>query len=464
MSGSELLSVITPVSRPEQLALIAPSVPPAAEWILVTDGPQAIPPGLRAHVLIDGPPTGRWGDAQRQIGLEAATRPFACFLDDDNVMLPMLGELVIGQLQATGAPGALFGLLLRNPGGFFIWPPPIRVERSQVDTAMFLGRTELARRVGWPDFATDDGPLRAGQRCADYYFISAFDEQAPLLRLPAIYGFHDGLAILRHHAPDTYAALQANADDVPEQLLAMLHRHMTQADSPPWWKGALAARTSRAPTAGPVAHELLELAGTVREGSSMPAQRAHYQALVQGLVADRPGQPVNVLEAGFNAGLSAAAFLEASAQVHVVSCDLADHPIVVACAEHLRSRFADRLHLVMGDTRETLPRFGTEAGARFDLVLIDGGHDEATCRADVINARTVAGPGAVVIVDDLMPHKPYGAGVCRAWDALLAQDVLTSPQIWRTRPGAVTFEADTGEPPEGCDRRWGVARFGPPPA
>src|SRR5205807_9144597 len=149
------LSVITPVSRPALLPIVAASVPPEAEWILVTDGPQDVPCDLRRHVLIEGPTTRRWGDVQRQIGLEAATRRFVYFLDDDNLMLPMLAELVIPYLERTEHEGVVFGLLFHYPGGgFYIWPPPTRVERSQVDTAMFLGRTEAARRIGWPDLAS----------------------------------------------------------------------------------------------------------------------------------------------------------------------------------------------------------------------------------------------------------------------------------------------------------------------
>ena len=458
MDRSELLSVITPVSRPELLPVIAASVPPAAEWVLVTDGPLALPPGLRPRVAIEGPLTRAWGDAQRQIGLEAASRPFACFLDDDNVMLPMLAELVIPALEASGRAGALFGLLLRNPGGFYIWPPPARIERSQVDTAMFLGRTEVARSVGWPDLAGGAYPDLAGQRCGDFVFLRAFDEQAGLLRLPAICGFHDGVAVLRHFAPDVLAALEAG-EPAGERLLALLHRHMGQADAPPWWKGRQAMAGAAAPQEGPVTHELLELAGSAREGSSVPAQRAHFQALVRRLAADRPGQPVGVLEVGFNAGLGAAAFLAASPQAHVVSFDLAAEPYVVACGAHLRARYPDRLHLVLGDSRETLPQFAAETGGRFDLLLIDGAHDEATCRADVANGRAMAAPGALVVVDDLMPHKAYGAGVTAAWEGLLREGALADPEIWCARPGATAPSADAGEPPEHCERRWGVARY-----
>jgi hypothetical protein len=109
-----------------------------------------------------------------------------------------------------------------------------------------------------------------------------------------------------------------------------------------------------------------------------------------------------------------------------------------------------------------VPMFAAEAEGRFDLVLIDGGHDEATCRADVLNCRTAASPGASVIVDDLMPHKAYGVGVVRAWEALLAEGVLVEPQIWRAAPGAASAEPDAGQSTESAERRWGLARYAAP--
>jgi len=128
---------------------------------------------------------------------------------------------------------------------------------------------------------------------------------------------------------------------------------MGQADAPPWWKGAAAAPAPE-PAGGSVIGELLELAGSSREGSSVPAQRVKFASLVRALAAERPGQPVNILEIGFNAGRGAAAFLEASPQAHVVSFDLAEQPHVATRAAHLRARFPGRLHLVMGDSRETV--------------------------------------------------------------------------------------------------------------
>ena len=192
----------------------------------------------------------------------------------------------------------------------------------------------------------------------------------------------------------------------------------------------------------------------------MPAQRRHFQSLVRASWPTARASPSTSSRWGSTPGSGSAAFLEASPQVHVVSFDLAEQPHVTACAEFLRSRFPDRLHLVVGDSRETLPRYAAEAGARFDLLLIDAGHREEAFRADVANARALAAPGALVVVDDLMPHKGYGRGVSRGWEALLRERVLVRPEIWRASPGAGVAHEDVGEPPENAERRWGVARFG----
>jgi hypothetical protein len=99
-------------------------------------------------------------------------------------------------------------------------------------------------------------------------------------------------------------------------------------------------------------------------------------------------------------------------------------------------------------------------GGRFDLILVDGGHDEISCRTDIANARGLAAPDAIVIVDDLMPHKAYGEGVVAGWEGVLDDGVLVDPVIWRAAVGAERPSRDGGEPTEGAERRWGVARYG----
>src|SRR3954466_8276260 len=151
MGYAQSLSVITAVSRPELLPLIAWSVPTDAEWILVTDGPREIPGGLRSHVLVEGPTTRQWGGAQKPIGLKTASRPFVYFMDDDNLMLPMLPDLLIPFLENEMHAGVLFGLVVNLHDQTHLWPAPPKVERGRVDTAMFLGRREAIMKLRFPD-------------------------------------------------------------------------------------------------------------------------------------------------------------------------------------------------------------------------------------------------------------------------------------------------------------------------
>lgn len=249
MAFSEQLSVITPVSRPELLPLVAQSIPDQAEWLLVTDGSLAIPCELRPHVLIQGPQTRQWGDVQRQIGLQAATRPFVYFLDDDNLMLPVLAELLIPYLEHENHSGVLFGLLVDFMQETHLWPAPVNVEAGRVDTAMFLGRTRSildlrfdepisgprvasvsprgeATGRGWPDLH--------GRRLADFVFLKAFERRFGLSRLAAIYGFHNGIDLLRRLEPGLYSDLEARTL-TRGALERVLNNDLIKADVPAWW-------------------------------------------------------------------------------------------------------------------------------------------------------------------------------------------------------------------------------------
>ncbi len=234
-NAGQLLSVITAVSRPTNLPLIAWCIPPHAEWILVTDGPRERPAISRPHVWIEGPKTGGWGDAQRRAGIQAATRPYLYFLDDDNLMLPMLPDLVLPFLEAGGHAGLLFGLLVNLHGQTHLWPSPLQIRRGRVDTAMFVGRKDAVEtlRFSHPDYGTLWPDLKQ-ERYGDFVFIEAFDSQVGLARLPGIYGFHNAFNLLRNTEPDMYAELE-RAELTCKQLLALLQKWIIRADVPQWW-------------------------------------------------------------------------------------------------------------------------------------------------------------------------------------------------------------------------------------
>lgn len=235
MGHASFLSVITAVSRPEFLPLTAWSVPAEAEWILVTDGPREVPRGLRPHVLIEGPRTGQWGDVQRRVGLEAATRPFVYFLDDDNLMLPILADLLIPYLENEKHAGVLFGLVANLEHQTHVWPAPVRVKRGRVDTAMFLGRKDAVMNLRFSEPSYGRGwPNLRGERHGDFIFMQAFENQFGLSRLPAIYGFHNAIHFLRNTEPELYSDLAARKF-TSVTLTTILSRCLINADVPQWW-------------------------------------------------------------------------------------------------------------------------------------------------------------------------------------------------------------------------------------
>jgi len=77
-----------------------------------------------------------------------------------------------------------------------------------------------------------------------------------------------------------------------------------------------------------------------------------------------------------------------------------------------------RITLLMGYTRDTLPRFVDEAGGSgsFDFVFIDGGHAVETIKFDWDCVRQLMGDDTVVIFDDYYGNTgPEVAGVgCRS--------------------------------------------------
>ena len=236
MSSGAALSVITPVSRPRNLRQVGSCIPLGAEWIVVTDGHMEIPHGVRTHTLISGPHTASYGDVQRRIGLSKATRPFVYFLDDDNLMLPRLPDILIPFLDSCGASGVMFGLLAHYFGTANLWPAPLSVQKSRVDTAMFFGRRDLALKLKFGDEEGDYGwPDLPGERHADFVFLSTFDAAYSLKRLPMFLGFHNGLDYITQFTPTLLLSCAASPVAFNETLEDILNRALLARIVPPWY-------------------------------------------------------------------------------------------------------------------------------------------------------------------------------------------------------------------------------------
>ncbi len=158
------------------------------------------------------------------------------------------------------------------------------------------------------------------------------------------------------------------------------------------------------------------------------------------LLAQEPGIS-RIVEVGFNAGHSSYTFLVSRPDIKVVSFDLGSHGYVRLAKRFIDAAFPGRHSLILGDSRETIPRYIEEHPAPgFDLAFVDGGHDYDVAKSDLLSIHRMIKPAGLVIMDDLQGWKSWGEGPVRAWAEMqeqglihelsLMQDgcVVTSPQ------------------------------------
>ncbi|HEX2818678.1 MAG TPA: class I SAM-dependent methyltransferase [Streptosporangiaceae bacterium] len=171
----------------------------------------------------------------------------------------------------------------------------------------------------------------------------------------------------------------------------------------------LAAASPHAPTGK--LHRSLGLRALMIEGFLSREQGAWFGRL---LAAD--AAITRIIEVGFNAGHSSCAFLAAREDVTVVSFDLGLHGYVTRAKQYIDKAFPGRHTLVIGDSRETLPRYRADhPAAVFDLAFVDGGHDYDVARADLVTILPMIRPSGLIVMDDVMPWKTFGRGPDRAW-------------------------------------------------
>lgn len=110
---------------------------------------------------------------------------------------------------------------------------------------------------------------------------------------------------------------------------------------------------------------------------------------------------LRVMEIGFNAGHSAELFLESNPQITLTSFDLSLHEYVQSAKEYIDKVYPNRHTLVLGDSRETIPKYIQDhPGEKFDLIFIDGGHTYEIAKSDLENCRHLAHSNTIVIMDD----------------------------------------------------------------
>lgn len=153
----------------------------------------------------------------------------------------------------------------------------------------------------------------------------------------------------------------------------------------------------------------------------------------------RAMRPTRVLELGTNLGVGAATLAFALARTEGEGgpvgrlVTLEGAPAYAGLARQSLGEMGHgaRVQVVVGAFVETLPDV-LDDEEPFDLVFIDGHHEEAAAHAYVHAIRPALSPGALVILDDVEPGRP----VRRAWRSL-AEDADGS--AWLGKYGLLVY-------------------------
>jgi 3D (Asp-Asp-Asp) domain-containing protein len=88
--------------------------------------------------------------------------------------------------------------------------------------------------------------------------------------------------------------------------------------------------------------------------------------------------------------------------------DIGHHSYTKPCLEYIKSKFTHiSFEYVEGDSTITMPEWinnHKELIYKYDVVHVDGGHDEHCISNDMKNADLLVKPNGIVIVDDTNSH------------------------------------------------------------
>ena len=137
-----------------------------------------------------------------------------------------------------------------------------------------------------------------------------------------------------------------------------------------------------------------------------------------------------ILEIGFNAGHGANIFLAAKDTVNVTSFDIGQHSYVPIAKQFINKIYAGRHTLVLGNSLETIPKYhDSNPNHTFDLIFIDGGHDQITSQTDLFNCKSLVHSNTIVILDDTVTRPdwimPWNEGPNIAWSQIMSNHQAT---------------------------------------
>jgi len=108
-----------------------------------------------------------------------------------------------------------------------------------------------------------------------------------------------------------------------------------------------------------------------------------------------------ICEVGFNAGHSAALFLNANPQAKVIAFDIGQFPYTVGNLALMKDLFGDRFEYVLGPSETAVPEFHKRRpDVKCDIISVDGDHSTEGTFADLANFKPLASCRNWVLMDD----------------------------------------------------------------
>jgi hypothetical protein len=127
-----------------------------------------------------------------------------------------------------------------------------------------------------------------------------------------------------------------------------------------------------------------------------------------------------IAEIGFCLGHSSYVYLNTRSDVYMTSFDLMSHWYCDAGKVFIDANFPKRNNLIKGNSLETVPSFiKTNPQKKFDLIIIDGGHEYHVALADLINMQKLAHSKTLLVMDDT-DYEP----VRRAWQECIKNGLV----------------------------------------
>lgn len=113
--------------------------------------------------------------------------------------------------------------------------------------------------------------------------------------------------------------------------------------------------------------------------------------------------PKSFMEIGFNAGHSAAIVLSTAKNLEKsLYFDIGNHKYILSNFEWLKKQYSNiQMNIIIGNSTSTVPKNFKKYGYhKYDLIHIDGGHDENIAYQDIQNCKIYAHKNSIIILDD----------------------------------------------------------------